>query len=264
VRVAAPLHPRNRLGYLVFSHGANSNNALYDLLLAPIAEAGFLVAAPTHVDAEINPDRAQFDRAQVYATRLADLAAVGAATAEVAKAAGLEAADLDLEARGVAGHSYGALLALQCVGAGARPPGGAVTSVRDATLRAALALSPPGPLPGFLDPEQFATLAAPVLLTTGHKDIAPGFVDAWESRLIALDRTPTKPAYAAIFKDVDHYYGGLICRREVPGPEQPESLARTVTLAQLFLRAHVLRDREAAAALARTQSGAGLEWRVRA
>jgi dienelactone hydrolase len=267
VRVAGPTKPSRPLGYVVFSHGANSNNALYDRFIGPLAAAGFVVVAPTHVDAEINPDRTRYDRKSGYATRLADLAAAAGAEAAAARALGLPAEAVQEAPMAVAGHSYGALLALQLVGAGARAPNGPVFDARNPRFKAAIALSPPGPLPSFLDAAQFDTIAAPILLATGHKDVAPGFVDDWRARLAAQERSPALPACAAVFPDADHYFGGLIGRFEVPGPPQEQSLAVTIALSAAFLRAHVLGDADAPKTLAkaaRADLPRGLDWRVRA
>jgi poly(3-hydroxybutyrate) depolymerase len=269
IRIVAPESPAGRLGYVVFSHGANSNGRLYDRMLEPMAASGFVVVAPTHVDAETNPDRKAFDAAATLATRLADLAWLGDNIAEVAARAEIPAAAIDGDVRAIAGHSYGALLSLYLTGARFRPLGAvSATSIRDPRYRAALAFSPPGPLPNFLAAEQFDTIAAPSLVTTGHRDVLPMMAADWRVRLAAFERAAATPAYAAIFPDVDHYFGGLICRFEAPGPPQPESLGGTMTVARLFLAAHVRKDARAArrlAAAAKNPStlAPGLELRMR-
>jgi poly(3-hydroxybutyrate) depolymerase len=251
VRLITPGQTRNaRLGVVVFSHGANSNGALYDRLLAPIAEAGFMVVAPTHVDAETNPDRAKYNPDSVLETRLSDIRLASDSIADLARIA---KARINPRHVAIAGHSYGALLALYMVGAGFRARGAPVdspaNSIRDARFKCALAVSPPGPLPNFLVREQFDTIATPIMVTTGEKDVLPGFVNDWRDRLIAYERSPTKPAYAVVSKEADHYFGGEIGRFNVPGPKTPSDLAITTALSAQFLRAFAKNSQRDARAL---------------
>jgi pimeloyl-ACP methyl ester carboxylesterase len=259
VRLSRPSEGvRGKRGMVVFSHGANSNGTLYDAMLGPLAAAGFLVAAPTHVDSETNPDRASFGPQQVLETRLADLALVKDKRMELARAAGLVPRQFDKDALVIAGHSYGALLALYLVGTGfaqiGAPEGTPMGSIRDPAYRAAIAVSPPGAVPGMLQLDQFNTIAAPILITTGRKDILPGFVDTWQARLAAFDRSATSPAFAAILEDVDHYFGGAIGRLTVPGPPQLSSLSTTNTIIAQFARSFALKDQRAMVRLNRTVS----------
>jgi pimeloyl-ACP methyl ester carboxylesterase len=233
---------RRKTGFIVFSHGANSSGGLYDAMLGPLAAAGFVVAAPTHVDSESNPNRASFGQSEIFATRLRDLQLITDGRIDLARQAGIEASKFDAQSLVIAGHSYGALLALYLVGAQqtlmGQISGGVPQSIANPLYRAAIAVSPPGPIPGVLTPEQFETISRPVLVTTGQKDILPGFVDDWRTRLIAFERSPREPAYCAILPDVDHYFGGAIGRLTVPGPPQMHSLDATNHVASLFARGY--------------------------
>ena len=149
VRLFAPAGPhRRKLGFIAFSHGANSSGALYDALLTPLAATGFVIAAPTHVDSETNPGRANFPPAAVLATRFADLQLISDARTELAGQIGVDAQAFDAQAAIIAGHSYGALLALYLVGAGQVPMGSvagtAPISNVSSLYRGAIAISPPG------------------------------------------------------------------------------------------------------------------------
>lgn len=239
VRLAAPAKPQDNLGFIAFSHGANSSGALYDAIIGPIAAAGYLVAAPTHVDFEGNPDRAKFDQAAVQATRLVDMRIVLDRKDALAAAAASAAGRLGDGRIAVAGHSYGALVAQQLIGASIGRMGAAPTSARDGRAVCALAISPPGPVPGFLDPSIWDGLAAPMMVTTGTKDTLPNFRDRWELVLASYERTPVKPAYAVVAPDVDHYFGGLIGRLTVPGPRQTAQLALTAAASVAFLNAQL-------------------------
>jgi pimeloyl-ACP methyl ester carboxylesterase len=244
---APPTRLRGKRGVIFFSHGANSSGTLYDALLKPMAEAGFLVVAPTHVDSETNANRASFTPKMVFDARMRDLKFLTSRHMSLAMRARIPLDQFDGDAQIIAGHSYGALLALYLVGAlsatmGA-PVGTPPVSLRNFGYRGAIAVSPPGPIPGLLKPEQFDTIGAPILVTTGQKDILPGFVPEWQMRLSAFERAPNLPAYAAILPDVDHYFGGAIGRLTLPGPPQSQSLKTTSSVASLFARGFGLGDR---------------------
>jgi pimeloyl-ACP methyl ester carboxylesterase len=241
VRVFAPPINAPRCGFIVFSHGANSSGRLYDPLLSLIAASGFVVAAPTHVDSEANPTRANFDQAAIFQTRLDDLKRVTDSAAQLAGQVGVAAGHLDPAALIIAGHSYGAWQALMLVGAGCAAFGIGGGQLADPRFKAALAISPPGAVPGMISMDDFAGISTPVLVTTGRRDVLPGFVERWEDRLLAYERA-TVPAGALIMPDVDHYFGGIIGRTSVPGPRQTRSLRTTAAIVGRFARAYGMGD----------------------
>lgn len=249
-RLFTPLLPRRgKLGFIIFSHGANSSGTLYDHLLKPLAASGFVIAAPTHIDSESNPNRANSTPKMTFEARMRDIDVLTKRRLSIAVTARVSLSQFDGDAQIIAGHSYGALLALYLVGAGVVPIGSPVgslpVSVRNLGYRGAIAVSPPGAISGFLIAEQFDTISAPVLITTGEKDVLPGFVPDWRSRLSAFERSPTSPSYAAILPDVDHYFGGAIGRMTAQGPPQSASLATTAHLCGLFANAFGKPDRAA-------------------
>lgn len=246
---APPPRQRGKRGFIVFSHGANSSGELYDAILAPLAASGFVIAAATHVDSETNPNRALFNQAKVMETRLRDLQILGEMRSDLARRIGVDARQFDANATLIAGHSYGALLALYLVGAGQVPigtvQGTPAVSASNPIYRAAIAISPPGPMPGFLKAEQFETIAKPILVTTGEKDVLGSFVPEWQMRLSAFEHARLAPAFAAILPDVDHYFGGALGRLTLPGPPQTQSLLITTQIASLFARAFGEKDASA-------------------
>jgi hypothetical protein len=249
VRLARPARARRAMGFIAFSHGANSAGTLYDAMIGPIAAAGYLVAAPTHVDWEGNPGRARFDAAAVQATRLADMALVFDGLVPLAAAAGLAPGAVDPARMVAAGHSYGALVAQQLGGAEVRRPGAEPLRPRDPRARAILAVSPPGPVPGFLDPAIWDGLDAPMLVTTGTQDTLPNFRADWRQVLASFERGRPGQTFAAIAPGVDHYFGGAIGRLTLPGPKQSAQLDATNAAAILFLDAFVKGDASARRAL---------------
>jgi hypothetical protein len=102
---------------------------------------------------------------------------------------------------------------------------------------ACLTFSPPGPLAGFIPPDAWAGVSAPSLLQTGDADILPGFVNDWRLRLTGFAGRPDR--WSIVAKGVDHYFGGLICRRKPAPPADVMALEETATLSVDFLDAYV-------------------------
>ncbi len=244
--VARPAGPAKAA--IAFSHGAFSAPGKYAALLEGWAATGLLVAAPMHVDSTDHPFREAYDQGAVWRTRLED-----------------QAATLDwLAGQGnlplaVAGHSFGALLALAAGGAGVLAAPGAPTL--DPRVKAVVALSPPPATPPLIGPEGFASIAAPLLVQTGDADVLPGFVDDWRMRLIAYEAPAPGNRHALMLPGVDHYFGGLICRPELPGPAQAEGLAQALAASADLVLAHAAGDAEAAARIAARSSDASFTTR---
>jgi hypothetical protein len=80
-------------------------------------------------------------------------------------------------------------------------------------------------------------VSAPSLLQTGDADILPGFVNDWRLRLTGFAGRPDR--WSIVAKGVDHYFGGLICRRKPAPPADVMALEETATLSVDFLDAYV-------------------------
>ncbi len=220
-----------RRGTILFSHGALSSPAKYDPLILPWVAAGFDVWAPLHVDSTDHPDTKAFPGLASWRARIEDMRALSAHVGGNGHIA--------------AGHSYGGLTALTLGGARAVVPDGVTGSLRDPRTRAVVAFSPPGLAPGLVDGPGYAGLAVPAFIQTGDKDLPPGppstviDPDAWKKHLLAYDSAaPGGSRYALILDGVDHYFGGLICSPERPGPRQTLQLQQAVALSRLFLQGY--------------------------
>lgn len=149
------------------------------------------------------------------------------------------------------GHSYGALTALTLGGVGATVPPGVTAPLRDPRAVAALAYSPPGVAPGLISAAGYAKLAVPALIQTGDRDVPMMMRDArWQSHLASFDAAPPGDKYALVLDGVDHYFGGLICQPDKPGPPAVAQLAIAVRIGTDFLAAYGTGDRAARRRLA--------------
>jgi hypothetical protein len=234
-------------GVILFSHGALSAPDKYERLLGPWSQAGFKILAPLHVDSTDHPDNALHVKAMdSWRCRIEDMLALSA----FAAAPGYIAA----------GHSYGALTALTLGGAEGVLPSGVTGPLRDPLAKAVVAFSPPGPIPTLITREGYGHLAVPALIETGTADSPPSVMGGgdYHTHLAVYDAAAPGDKYALVLDGVDHYFGGLICKAEVPGPPQTAGLANAVAVSTDFLRAYGPDDARARGsldALLKTSSG---------
>jgi predicted alpha/beta-hydrolase family hydrolase len=224
-------------GVILFSHGALSSPESYERLIGPWTRAGFKVLAPLHVDSTRHPDHARHGMIDSWRCRLLDMRALGGFANSPRYIA--------------AGHSYGALTALTLGGAQAVIPPGVAGPLRDPRAKAVVAFSPPGPSPGLITAEGYSHLAVPALIETGDRDVPPAAMGGgdYHMHLTAFDVAPAGDKYALVLEGVDHYFGGLICRLDLPGLPQTQGLGEAAVLSSDFLRAYGAGDASARARL---------------
>jgi hypothetical protein len=225
---------RKKRGRIHFSHGAFSAPAKYARLLSAWAADGWEVLAPLHVDSTDHPDTKSYSQMQGLEARAEDLRI------------------LAIEAAGepwiAAGHSYGALMSLFQAGVEEFPMG-----PRDLALKAVIALSPPGPLPGLISKEGFAKLDRPTLIQTGDKDVFPGQPpESWRTHLTAFEAPPARGSlFAYAPTGVDHYFGGIIGRPELPRPKAEVQFQTFLDISKSFARAHIKNGKAGKSAMSR-------------
>ena len=179
--------------------------------------------APLHVDSAEHPDTSKFPGLASWKARIEDMRALSAHIGQRPWIA--------------AGHSYGGLVALTMGGAAGIPPAGMTGPLSDPNVRAVIAFSPPAPIPVLMTREGYAALGVPALIQTGTADDPPG-PDGWEGHLAPFEAAaPGRHRYGLVLEGVDHYFGGAICRYEVPGPKQLARLDDANRIAGLFLAA---------------------------
>lgn len=229
--------PRGKAKALVlFSHGAGSSPRFYEALFAPWLAAGFHILAPLHVDSIEHPRTKDFPGLASWKARLEDMRALSAHVGNRPWIAG--------------GHSYGGLVALTMGGAAAVPPEGWIGPLSDPNARAVVAFSPPAPIPVLCTAEGYGKLAVPALIQTGTKDIVPGITttdgEGWRGHLVPFEAAAAGGSrYGLVLEGVDHYFGGAICRYDLPGPKQLDRLADAARVSALFVDAQGRADKAA-------------------
>jgi pimeloyl-ACP methyl ester carboxylesterase len=230
--------PRQR-GTILFSHGAKSSPRKYDALILPWVAAGYDVWAPLHVDSPDHPDTKKFTGYAPWRARIEDMRALSQHIGDKPRIA--------------AGHSYGALVALTLGGAAADVPEGLTGPLNDPLVSSVVAFSPPPPIKGLISRDGYATLNIPALIETGTLDVLPGAPagpDAYKGHLVAYDATaPGHDHYAMVLDGVNHFFGGMICWSDQPGPPQTAQMAIAGEISRLFLDAYGSGDRKARLAL---------------
>jgi hypothetical protein len=218
------------------------------LLWRPWAARGYVVIGPNHIDTGPVAGQRKVGQGALWKARLADTALPSSqrgAFDELAKGAG---ASIDWSAVCAAGHSFGAVVAQALAGAKLFDPGDhSPSDARLAAVSACMTFSPPGPLPGFIPPDAWATVTTPSLLQTGDADVLPGFVNDWRLRLTGFSGAPDR--WSIVARGVDHYFGGLICRRKPEAAADLPALTETAALSDDFLDAYVRRGAKALQAL---------------
>lgn len=210
---------------VVFSHGFNSAPERY-ALLADWAARGFTVAAPLHVDSLRHPDHAAFGPEQAFATRVADLAVTR----------GFLQATRPGQPLVAAGHSFGSLMSL--ISAGALTAAGPMSAP---DVRAVVALSSAGDVPGLVTASTWSAIQRPVLMVTGDEDLVPGWVSDWRVHRRPFDLAPAGENMLIVVGGGDH---------SLVGNAAPEERDLIVGVTADFMSAHALGDDAARARLA--------------
>jgi predicted dienelactone hydrolase len=230
------LMPKRNGNYplIIFSHGAFSSPDRYRAMLEPLASAGFIIMAPTHIDSEAKEGR-NAPPTKTWRTRNAEIAAMIDPPKELKQFLRSEGLRIRHKQRALMGHSYGALNALTLAGAQVRGPDGKQVEPPSKTIRAVISWSPPGAMPSMANDKSWTTISSPSLTITGTADTLPGFIDDWTEHRQNYDHSRTAPKWLWVGEGVDHYFGGMFGRKRAAS-EQNKALfirARATTLAFL-------------------------------
>lgn len=203
---------------IAFSHGANLSNDVYDVLIHDWVSRGFVVAAPLHVDSEVHPHRDDYGRENHVPLRIEDFEIM---VSHIFGADFKNMEEISLSDQYIAaGHSFGALIA-QIAG------GASLSNISINLVRAPIALvaiSPPGPVAGIIDPEAWSTISKPMLTITGTQDILPFIAPKWQDHLVSYESAPEDLSLAVVFEGVDHYFNGAFGRID-PEVESNKTIA---------------------------------------
>ena len=132
-------------------------------------------------------------------------------------------------------------------------------------FRAAVVMSGVGPMPQMAE-GAFAGLTRPLLASGGTLDegnVGSGETFPWEWRMSPFSLAPPGDKYALVLDHADHYLGGLICRAERGGEDDPGGLAIVRAVQAAFLDAYLKDDAAARRFLATADVAALTAGRAR-
>lgn len=210
---------------IVFSHGFGGQPEAYRRVIGDWVVAGFTVVAPLHVDSQVHPDRAAFNGPTGFFARVTDLSVLRAFVKTEHPGRPLIAA----------GHSYGSLLSMLSGGAAS-----VAGSLADPDIKAVVALSSPGEVPGLVTPGTWPGLTTPTLMITGDADLVDTYVTDWRAHRRPFDLSPAGGKLLLVFAGGDH---SLVSNADA---EDFALISRTTID---FMRTHALDDAAARARL---------------
>lgn len=237
---------------VVFSSGAFCYPQMYDLITSHWASHGYVVILPNHIDSPNNePPTPPSQFALMFPSRLRDISYVVDDIEAIRLRAGM-GSKVDVSSLAVAGHSFGATIAMVKTGLSLKPElTDSWASIHDDRFEAAVLMSAPGPGTGppgmeVLAENAYETIGRPLIATGGTKDVGrvkpPEGVSPGEWRTLAFTLAPPGDKYSVITEGTDHYSGGLICNPDRGGDPDPESVAIVAAVTTAFLDAYIKDD----------------------
>lgn len=247
LRVAAPREPGS-YPVVVFSHGAFCYPQNYATVMDHWVSHGYIVMAPNHLDSPNNRVRMGPEQvAKLLESRMSDLSYTVDSIPQIATAIGM-AGRPDTSRMAIAGHSFGGMLAQIKAGVLMKNPAtGAAMSQADPRFLAAVIMSGVGPMPQMAD-SGFSGLVRPLIASGGTLDegnVGSGQIFPWEWRMSPYTLAPPGGKYSVVLDKGNHYLGGLICREDRGGEDDPEGVAIVRALQTAFLDAYLKGDEPA-------------------
>ena len=225
-----------------FSHGAFAAPDRYRAMLEPLAAAGFVVAAPMHVDSEDFAHEVPPSQSETWLTRNADMALALAPPSSVIDELRNRDLSLDPERTAAFGHSYGALIAQLTAGAQATEPSGVSPDRRNSAVNVVVGWSPPGPVPGFIEAEGWNSLAVPSLTITGTTDVFASSTDGWQVHAASYENAPSGLGALWVGEGIDHYSGGMFGREKPTAAASQRLFKQALEVSLEFLESGVGAD----------------------
>ncbi len=252
VRVSYPKAP-GRFPVVVYSHGAFCYPQLYAAITDRWVANGYVVVLPDHLDSPNHQRPLSAEQIKILTeSRIADMNFLFGNLDAVAAAAGIPGL-FDTDRRAVAGNSFGCFLAMATAGLWVRMPDGCRRQYLDARIRGVVIMSGVGQMDDMMAPDAFSGLKLPLIATGGTLDlgnVGRPPVYPWEWRMSPYTLAPPGNKYSVVLENGDHYLGGLICRSDRGGEDDPQGAAIDAALTLAFLDAYVKGDGRAARFLA--------------
>jgi dienelactone hydrolase len=253
------VHPtaRGRYPLIVLSHAEDSSPETYTRLADHWASRGYVVILPAHRDARAagQPPRPRsFEQLPgAVRSRVLDMKTIADSLDAIEKRVRKLAGRIDRERIVAAGHSLGGYTAMLVTGLRLRDPrDGSVVGFEETRFDALVLIGDPGSL-AMLPAEPWRTIRKPTFVATGTTDfgeLGDGRTQAPFEYALAESAAPSSH-HVLFIRGMDHYLGGVIARRDVPGPPDLAALAAIQEVSTAFLDAYLKGRSESTAYLAR-------------
>jgi len=252
LRVLAPA-TGGKLPIILLSHGHGASNFLasmrgYGPLADYYAAHGFVVIIPTHLNSKtIALDPTGPEGPLFWKSRAQDMHIILDALDDIEHAVPGLAGRLDRDRIAAVGHSLGAHTVTMLAGSRVTDPAThEVIDLKDARIKAAVMLSPPGdgkdmapwaaqnfPAIGAND---FGSMTLPSLVVTGTEDFAPVFSERKDWRADAYRLSPSPKALLTL-EGAGHLFGGISgYDAKETSDENPDRVADVQRITWAYLR----------------------------
>ncbi len=247
IRIASPRDLKGApYPVIVFSPGGGSARDDYVRVGDHWASHGYVVISITHMDARIlgfNISTAGAAMQKVTLSRMADMRAVVHNLDELSRRLDLH---IDKTRLVAAGHSMGGGTAMVATGLKLKgKSGGGVIEMENPGFKALVLISDPGKNPMMPD-EPWMQIALPTFVYTGTNDLGEDSKAGGKSPrgndAVANPVAAAVPKTYVFVDGVNHYLGGLMCRSDVPGPQDFTGLAALNGTSTAFLDAVMKND----------------------
>jgi pimeloyl-ACP methyl ester carboxylesterase len=154
----------------------------------------------------------------------------------------------------VAGHSFGGMIAMAKTGLRMESQvDGQPVVMADDRFQATVVMSGVGqmeprkrfPEISTMSSDAFAGLQGPLIASGGTLDVGnvgTGEIYPWQWRMAAYTLAPPGDKYSLVLENTDHYLGGLICRENRGGEDDPVAVEVVRTAQTAFLDAYIKGD----------------------
>ena len=253
---------------VIFSHGAFCFPESYAGITDHWVSHGYVVILLNHWDSPNSQLRLPANaQTTLVASRARDMSFVLDSLDQIEQVVPALSGKIDRTRLGVAGHSFGGMIALIKAGLSLKDPEspGVSVSYADNRFSAAVVMSGVGVMPLQMNDDAFDSVQFPLIATGGTLDIGnvgDGNEYPWEWRMGAFTLTPPGDKYSVVLDEGDHYLGGLICRPDRGGEADPEGLAIDAATTTAFLDGYLKQDQRAKRFLSSFDLGAATNGRA--
>jgi pimeloyl-ACP methyl ester carboxylesterase len=242
---------------VVFSHGAFCYPQQYANVTDFWVSHGYVVVLPDHLDSPNGPKMRPQDIPNMLSARSRDMSFVLDSLDAIERAEPALAGRLDHDRLAVAGHSFGGMIAMLKIGLNMEDQeDGSPIDMADKRFQAAVIMSGVGqmqPMTAFpqvptMSADAFAGLDRALIASGGTQDqgnVGTGELFPWQWRMAPYTLAPDGDKYSIVLENANHYLGGLICRDDKGGEDDPQAV-EVVRAAQVaFLDAYIKGDQAA-------------------